>query len=54
MVMLNYLMPDKMKAAFSVGVDSCEEDDAPYGEGYLNSVFLVGATISPSNVTAVS
>ncbi|KAM6936970.1 dual oxidase maturation factor 1 [Xenentodon cancila] len=53
-VTLNYLIPQKMKAAFSVGVDGCEEDEVSYGEGYLNSVFLEGAMISPltSNDTA--
>ncbi|XP_037539633.1 dual oxidase maturation factor 1 [Nematolebias whitei] len=46
-VTLNFLMPEKMKAAFSVGVDSCEDEDDFYGEGYLNSVFLEEAMISP-------
>ncbi|KAM9753465.1 dual oxidase maturation factor 1 [Menidia menidia] len=45
-VTLNFLMPEKIKAAFSVGVDSCEDEDASCREGYLNSVFLDGATIS--------
>ncbi|KAF6738873.1 Dual oxidase maturation factor 2 [Oryzias melastigma] len=42
-VTLNFLIPEKMKAAFSVGVDGCEDEDIFYGEGYLNSVFLDGA-----------
>ncbi|XP_061578581.1 dual oxidase maturation factor 1 [Cololabis saira] len=46
-VTLNSLMPQKMKAAFSVGVDGCEEDEASSGDGFLNSVFLEGATILP-------
>ncbi|XP_034391542.1 dual oxidase maturation factor 1 [Cyclopterus lumpus] len=46
-VTLNLLIPDKMKEAFSVGVDSYEDEDVAYGEGYLNAVFLDGVTISP-------
>ncbi|XP_072242145.1 dual oxidase maturation factor 1 isoform X2 [Leuresthes tenuis] len=46
-VILNFLMPEKIKEAFSVSVDSCEDEDASCWEGYLNSVFLDGATISP-------
>ncbi|KAG7453416.1 dual oxidase maturation factor 2-like [Solea senegalensis] len=47
-VIFYFLMPEKMNEAFSVGVDSYEDEDVPYGEGYLNSVFLTGETISPS------
>ncbi|XP_041853647.1 dual oxidase maturation factor 1 isoform X2 [Melanotaenia boesemani] len=47
LVILNFLMPEKIKSAFSVGVDSCEDEDASCGEGYLNSVFLHGPVISP-------
>lgn len=56
MVTLNLFIPDKMKEAFSVGVDSYEDEDSSYGEGYLNAVFLDGVTISPltSKVIAVS
>lgn len=46
-VMLNFMIPEKMKEAFSVGVDSYDDEDASFGEGYLNSVFLDGVTISP-------
>lgn len=46
-VMFNLLIPEKVKEAFSAGVDSDEDDDVSYGEGYLNSVFLDGVTISP-------
>uniref|UniRef100_UPI0037E76752 dual oxidase maturation factor 1 n=1 Tax=Semicossyphus pulcher TaxID=241346 RepID=UPI0037E76752 len=47
-VMLNFMIPDKMKEAFSVGVDSYEdEEDVSYGDGYLNSVFLDGVTSPP-------
>lgn len=54
--MLNFLIPEKIKEAFSVGVDSYEDEDVSYGEGYLNNIFLDGVTISPltSNVKAVS
>ncbi|XP_075945889.1 dual oxidase maturation factor 2 [Anarhichas minor] len=56
MVTLNFLIPEKMKEAFSVGVDSYEDEEVSYGEGYLNAVFLDGVTISPltSKVMAVS
>lgn len=56
MVMLNCLIPEKMKEAFSVGVDSYEDEDVFYGESYLNTVFLDGVTISPlpSKVNVVS
>uniref|UniRef100_A0A3B4WTB7 Dual oxidase maturation factor 2 n=1 Tax=Seriola lalandi dorsalis TaxID=1841481 RepID=A0A3B4WTB7_SERLL len=55
-VLFNFLIPEKMKEAFSSGVDSYEDEDVSYGEGYLNSVFLDGVTISPltSKVTTVS
>lgn len=46
-VMFNCMIPEKMKEAFSVGVDSYEDEDDSYGEGYLNTVFLDGVTISP-------
>ncbi|XP_069019029.1 dual oxidase maturation factor 2 [Embiotoca jacksoni] len=45
-VMFNFLIPEKMKDAFSIGVDSCEDDDFSNGEGYLNSVFLDGVITS--------
>ncbi|KAL3061363.1 hypothetical protein OYC64_009529 [Pagothenia borchgrevinki] len=45
--LLHFLIPEKMKEAFSVGVDSYEDEDVSYGEGYLNAVFLDGVTISP-------
>lgn len=46
-VTLNFLMPERIKEAFSVGVDSYEDEGALHEEGYLNSVFLDGVTISP-------
>ncbi|XP_067356688.1 dual oxidase maturation factor 1 isoform X2 [Channa argus] len=46
-VLLNIVIPEKMKEAFSVGVDSFEDEDVCYGEGYLNSTFLDGVTTSP-------
>ncbi len=48
-VILNYVIPEKINEAFSVGVDIDDDEDASYGEGYLNSVFLDGVTISPLN-----
>uniref|UniRef100_A0A8C6PRN7 Dual oxidase maturation factor 2 n=1 Tax=Nothobranchius furzeri TaxID=105023 RepID=A0A8C6PRN7_NOTFU len=55
-VTFNFLMPEKMKAAFSVGVDSCEDEEDSCGEGYLNSVFMDGSMILPltTKTTAVS
>uniref|UniRef100_A0A3B4Z4D6 Dual oxidase maturation factor 1-like n=1 Tax=Stegastes partitus TaxID=144197 RepID=A0A3B4Z4D6_9TELE len=55
-VMFNCLVPEKIKEAFSVGVDSYDDDDVSYGEGYMNSVFIDGVTISPltTKITAVS
>ncbi|XP_037306942.1 dual oxidase maturation factor 1 isoform X2 [Pungitius pungitius] len=51
---LDFLMPERMKEAFSVGVDTYEDEDVCYGEGYLNTLFLDGVTVLPltSNVTA--
>uniref|UniRef100_A0A3P8VWF1 Dual oxidase maturation factor 2 n=1 Tax=Cynoglossus semilaevis TaxID=244447 RepID=A0A3P8VWF1_CYNSE len=46
-VLLNFLIPEKIKEAFSVGVDSYEDEDFSYEEGFLNSAFLDGVTISP-------
>ncbi|XP_075883264.1 dual oxidase maturation factor 1 [Nelusetta ayraudi] len=46
-VTLYFLMPERIKEAFSVGVDSYEDEGALHEEGYLNSVFLDGVTISP-------
>lgn len=45
--MFDFLIPEKMKEAFSIGVDSYEDEDVSYGEGYLNTVFLEGVTVSP-------
>ncbi|KAM4618176.1 dual oxidase maturation factor 2 [Polymixia lowei] len=46
-VLLEWLIPEKIKEAFSVGVDSYEDDDICYGEGYLNSIFHEGVTSTP-------
>lgn len=46
-VLLNFVIPEKIKEAFSVGVDIYEDDEPSYREGYLNSVFLDGVTILP-------
>lgn len=46
-VLFDFLVPEKIKEAFSVGVDGDDDDDVSYGEGYLNSVFIDGVTISP-------
>lgn len=46
-VMFDCLIPEKLKEAFSVVVDSEEEDDSCSEKGYLNSVFLEGGTTPP-------
>ncbi|XP_053175832.1 dual oxidase maturation factor 1 [Scomber japonicus] len=46
-VMLHCMIPEKIKEAFSGGVDSYEDEDMSYGEGYLNVVYLDGVTVSP-------
>ncbi|XP_023139888.2 dual oxidase maturation factor 1 [Amphiprion ocellaris] len=46
-VMFDFLVPEKIKEVFSVDMDSDEDDDVSYGEGYMNSVFIDGVTISP-------
>lgn len=46
-VLLNFMMPERIKEAFSTGVDSYEDEGAVHEEGFLNSVFLDGVTISP-------
>lgn len=46
-VTLNLVMPERIKGAFSAGVDSYEDEGVFHEEGFLNSVFLDGVTISP-------
>ncbi|XP_029992825.1 dual oxidase maturation factor 1 [Sphaeramia orbicularis] len=46
-VLFYVLVPEKIKEAFSVGVDIYEDEDVSYGEGYINTIFLDGVTISP-------
>lgn len=54
MVMFDFLIPEKVKEAFSVGVDSCEDEDVSYGEGYLNTIFLEGVTVPSLTTKRVS
>lgn len=56
MVIFDFLLPEKLKEAFSVGVDSYEDEDDCHTEGYLNTIFLDAVTISPvkSKVLSVS
>lgn len=56
MVLLYFVIPEKIKEAFSVGVDIYEDEEPSSREGYLNSVFLDGVTILPLTLkpTAVS
>lgn len=53
-VIMNFSAPEKMKEAFSVAVDSCEDEDISYGETYLNSAFLDDVTVSPCTFTEVT
>ncbi|XP_053742503.1 dual oxidase maturation factor 1 isoform X1 [Synchiropus splendidus] len=55
-VIFDLLMPEKIKMAFSVGADGCEEEEQLYMGAYLNSVFLDGVTVSSmtSKMTSVS
>ncbi|XP_024287163.1 dual oxidase maturation factor 1 [Oncorhynchus tshawytscha] len=46
-VLLDCLIPGKIRDAFSVGVDNDEDEDVYFGEGYLNSNFLAGVTTTP-------
>lgn len=41
-ILLDCLIPEKMRAAFSVGVDEDDDDNDMYliSEGYLNTSFL--------------
>ncbi|CAL8373347.1 unnamed protein product [Arctogadus glacialis] len=45
-VLFDCLIPEKMKQAFSVAVESEEEEDAYSETGYLNSVFLEEGPVS--------
>lgn len=54
MVMFDFMIPEKVKEAFSVGVDSCEDDDISYREGYLNTIFLEGVTVPSLTTKRVS
>lgn len=55
-VILNCMMPEQMKEAFSFGADSTEDEDISCGEGHMSSAFLDGVTVSPlrSKARAVS
>ncbi|CAB1429519.1 unnamed protein product [Pleuronectes platessa] len=52
-VVFDFMIPEKMKEAFSGGVDSDEDEEVTDEEGYLNSVFLEGVTISTSKFSMV-
>lgn len=51
-LVLNFMMPERMREAFSAGVDIYEDEDDSYGEGYLNAVFLDRVTSSPLTLKA--
>uniref|UniRef100_A0A8C7LSH3 Dual oxidase 2 n=1 Tax=Oncorhynchus mykiss TaxID=8022 RepID=A0A8C7LSH3_ONCMY len=46
-VLLDCLIPEKIREAFSVEVDNDEDEDVYFGEGYLNSNFLASVTTTP-------
>ncbi|XP_056138494.1 dual oxidase maturation factor 1 [Lampris incognitus] len=48
LVVFHCMTPEKVNEAFSVGLDSFEDEDMHYGEGYLNSVCFDGVTTAPS------
>ncbi|XP_077372321.1 dual oxidase maturation factor 1 [Festucalex cinctus] len=50
-VIMNFMLPEKMKEAFSEGVDSFEDEDISYGETYLNSAFLDDVIVSSCTST---
>ncbi|XP_076863368.1 dual oxidase maturation factor 1 isoform X2 [Brachyhypopomus gauderio] len=52
-ILLDILIPEKMKEAFSVGLDSAD-DDVYSGEGYLNTSFLEGVSLDALTVKGVS
>uniref|UniRef100_A0A3B3ZRN5 Uncharacterized protein n=1 Tax=Periophthalmus magnuspinnatus TaxID=409849 RepID=A0A3B3ZRN5_9GOBI len=47
-VALYFLIPDKLKEAFSASVDIDEDDDSFSREGYFNAVFLDGVIVTPA------
>lgn len=46
-VLLDCLIPEKIREAFSVEVDNDEDEDIHFGQGYLNSNFLASVTTTP-------
>ncbi|XP_054632806.1 dual oxidase maturation factor 2 [Dunckerocampus dactyliophorus] len=52
-VILNFMLPEKIKEAFSVCIDSYE-DDISYGETYLNSALLDEIVALPHSSTKVT
>nr|XP_061825720.1 dual oxidase maturation factor 1-like isoform X1 [Nerophis lumbriciformis] len=53
-VILSFMLPEKMKEAFSDCVDSCEDEDISNGETYLNPAFLDEITVLPHSSTRVT
>lgn len=47
-VAMYVLIPDKIKEAFSAGVDGDEDDDSLFGEGYFNTAFLDRVIVTPA------
>ncbi|XP_055011845.1 dual oxidase maturation factor 1 [Boleophthalmus pectinirostris] len=47
-VVLYFLIPDKLKEAFSAGVYIDEDDDSSSREGYFNTIFLDGVIVTPA------
>ncbi|XP_046890982.1 dual oxidase maturation factor 2 [Hypomesus transpacificus] len=45
-VLLDCLVPEKIREAFSVDMDNSDDDEVNFGEGYVNSSFLEEMTLS--------
>ncbi|CAL1594928.1 unnamed protein product [Knipowitschia caucasica] len=48
-VVFYFLTPEKLKEAFSAGVDTDDDDESSFIEGYFNTAFLDGITVTPSS-----
>ncbi|XP_061679108.1 dual oxidase maturation factor 1 [Syngnathoides biaculeatus] len=53
-VIMNFMVPEKIKEAFSVGVDSWEDEDVSYGQTHRNPAFIDDVTVSPCPFTEVT
>ncbi|XP_053344126.1 dual oxidase maturation factor 1 isoform X1 [Clarias gariepinus] len=53
-ILLDYLIPEKMREAFSVGVDEYDDNMCSVSEGYLNNSFLEGVSLEGVTVKGMS